>query len=642
MLKRVCLIIVVVVGVSSSMYAQLVLPKLISDGMVLQRDVPVKIWGWDEPGRTVNVTFADFIYESTTNDSGRWDITLAATSAGGPHQMTITGSTSIVLNDILFGEVWVASGQSNMELPMRRTRYHDILANTDEPNIRQFFVGQTYDFNAPLRDVVSGTWISAVGDNIREFSAVAWFFAREINEKYGVPVGIINSSLGGSPAEAWMSEEALRTYEHHLVEAYRFRSKELRDSIEAVDSKNWATWYDDVRSRDMAYKASPNWTDPSVDVSFWQTVHMPGYPDLQFAPDEPRNGVFWFRKDFDLPSNAMDKPARLELGAIIDADSVFVNGRFVANTTYMYPPRWYTIPEGILKSGKNTIVIRVFNERGNVGFVPDKPYELEVDGHLVSLDGEWKFQIGALARPHPGQTFIRWKPMGLYNAMLAPLFNYSIKGVIWYQGESNVGRASEYYQLFPDMITDWRKGWDNPDLPFIFVQLSNFLEARNHPSESAWATLRDAQLKALSLPRTGMAVTIDIGEWNDIHPVNKKDVGLRLALQARKLAYGEKIVADGPFYSSHQTEGNRIRVRFENAENGLVSKGGQPGEFAIAGADGRFVWANADIDGSDILVWHDEIKQPLHVRYAWADNPHNANLYNKDGLPASPFKTDDF
>lgn len=642
MLKRVCLILVVVVGVSSSMYAQLVLPKLISDGMVLQRDVPVKIWGWDEPGRTVNVTFADFSYESKTDDSGRWDITLAATPAGGPHQMTITGSTSIVLNDILFGEVWVASGQSNMELPMRRTRYHDILANTNEPNIRQFFVGQTYDFNAPLRDVVSGTWISAVGDNIREFSAVAWFFAREIKEKYGVPVGIINSSLGGSPAEAWMSEEALRTYEHHLMEAYRFRSKELRDSIEAVDSKNWVTWYDDVRSRDMAYKASPNWTDPSVDVSFWQTVHMPGYPDLQLGPDEPRNGVFWFRKDFELPSDAVGRPARLELGAIIDADSVFVNGQFVANTTYMYPPRWYTIPEGILKSGRNTIVIRVFNERGNVGFVPDKPYELEVDGHLVPLDGEWKFQIGALARPHPGQTFIRWKPMGLYNAMLAPLFNYSVKGVIWYQGESNVGRASEYYKLFPDMITDWRNGWDNPDLPFIFVQLSNFLEARDQPSESAWATLRDAQLKTLNTPHTGMAVTIDIGEWNDIHPVNKKDVGIRLALQAQRLAYNEEIVADGPFYSSHHVEGNRIRVRFENAENGLVAKGGQLKEFAIAGADGRFVWANAEIDGSDIWVWHDEIKQPQYVRYAWADNPQKANLYNRDGLPASPFKTDDF
>lgn len=642
MVTRASLIVVFMLCVSSPMFGQMKLPKLISDGMVLQRDVSVNIWGWDEPGQTVNVTFADFDYQSIANDSGKWEIQLRPMPGGGPHEMKIKGSSEVTLTDILIGEVWVASGQSNMELPLRRTRYHDILANTNEPKIRQFFVGQTYDFDAPRQDVASGKWVSAVGNNIHEFSAVAWFFAKELSERYDVAVGIINSSLGGSPAEAWMSEEALRSYEHHLLEAYKFRSKELRDSIEALDSKNWITWYDDVRSRDMAYKAKPYWTDPSADVSFWQTVQLPGYPDLNLGADEPRNGVFWFRKDFDLPSGSDGKPARLELGAIIDADSVFINGQFVANTTYMYPPRWYTVPEGILKSGRNSIVIRVFNERGHVGFVPDKPYELEVDDHLVNLEGDWKFQIGALARPHPGQTFIRWKPMGLYNAMLAPLFNYSVRGVIWYQGESNVGRASEYYQLFPDMISDWRKGWNDPHLPFIFVQLSNFLEARNQPVESAWAMLRDAQLKTLSLPHTGMAVTIDIGEWNDIHPVNKKDVGKRLALQARKLVFNEKITAGGPMYNSHKVERNRIRIRFENVGGGLVAKGGVLREFAIAGDDGRFIWANAMIDGSDVIVWSDEIEHPLHVRYAWADNPQLANLYNVEGLPASPFRSDDF
>jgi sialate O-acetylesterase len=369
-------------------------------------------------------------------------------------------------------------------------------------------------------------------------------------------------------------------------------------------------------------------------------MQIPGYwadETLDFV-----NGVVWFRKEISVPASFVGKDVRLNLGRIIDADSVFINGNFVGTTSYQYPPRRYDLPPDVIKEGKNIIVVRVINSMGEGGFVEDKPYEIVAGDESIDLRGDWKYRPGASMEPLASQTFIRWKPMGLYNAMIAPLLNYCIKGVIWYQGESNAGRPIEYRTLFPALIHDWRNTWKIGDFPFLFVQLPNFMESKNHPSESNWALLREAQLKTLSVPNTAMAVAIDIGEWNDVHPLNKKDVGKRLALAALKVAYNENVVYSGPIYKSVKIDGKKIEFTFTNVGSGLIAKGsGELKGFAIAGADRQFVWAQAKIDGDIILVWSDQIKHPVAVRYAWADNPEGANLYNMEGLPASPFRTDE-
>lgn len=333
----------------------------------------------------------------------------------------------------------------------------------------------------------------------------------------------------------------------------------------------------------------------------------------------------------------------LVLGALVDRDEVFVNGEFVGSTGYQYPPRRYKIPEGILKEGKNIITVRLVSNVGKGGFVPDKFYGLVAGSDTLHLEGTWQYKVGYSSTPMPGgQVTFHYQPSSLFNAMVAPALNYKIKGVIWYQGESNTDDPEEYAHLIKDMINDWRKNFNQGDFPFLFVQLANFMGVKDQPMESNWAALREAQLKTLALPNTGMAVAIDIGEWNDIHPLNKKDVGERLALAAQKVAYGEKkVVYSGPLYESMKIKGNKVILSFKEVGSGLVAKGGGPlKQFAIAGKDKKFVWAEAKIEGNKVVVWSDQVPNPVAVRYAWADNPEGANLYNKEGLPASPFRTD--
>jgi sialate O-acetylesterase len=622
--------------------SQVTLPKLIADGMVLQRDTDVKIWGWASAYEQISVHFRDMTYRSAADSAGEWEIVLSDLKAGGPYEMIIEAGNRITLQDILIGDVWVVSGQSNMELPMRRVRslYEEEIATGQNDYIRYFNVPQKYDFNTPQKDLDSGHWQKTDPETVREFSAAAYFFAKELYETYHIPIGLINTSLGGSPAEAWMSEEALKEFPVHYQEAQRFKDSDLINQIESADRARINAWYAELNRIDKGYQDTLRWDDPSLDISDWSGMNIPGFwadTDLGAV-----NGVVWFKKEISIPEDEADQPAELNLGAIVDADSVFVNGRFVGTTSYQYPPRSYSIPAGILKKGKNTIAIRVINERGRGGFVPDKPYGLVVGNHTIDLKGRWCYRLGAVMEPLESQTFIRWKPLGLYNAMISPLLNYSIKGVIWYQGESNADRPVEYRRLFPAMIQDWRHNWNRGDFPFLFVQLANFMEAKDQPSESNWAMLREAQHRALSVSNTGMAVTIDIGEWNDIHPLNKKDVGKRLALGARKIAYGEDIVFSGPEYQSMHIDGNKIILNFTNTGSGLMVNGEELNQFAIAGPDSQFVWAHARIEDDKVIVWNDDVPDPIAVRYAWADNPEGANLYNKEGLPAIPFRTDDF
>lgn len=629
----------------SSLFGQLKLPKLVSDGMILQRNDEARVWGWDHPGQAITVTFLDDTYTTYANDSGKWEIELLRYSAGGPYEMTINGSESITIRNILIGDVWVASGQSNMELWMGRVSpvYPKVIANSENSYIRQFLVPDEYDFDRQRTDLSNGSWQSANPETILSFSAVAYFFAKKLYDEYEVPIGIINASLGGSPAEAWISENTLQEkFSHYYKETVRFKNDALIDSIQQADQERTQAWYSESLKNDRGHQGENNWSKPDIDTSNWSTMEIPGYwADTDMGNI---NGVVWFRKEFEVPTNLSGRKADLNMGRIVDADSVFVNGTFMGSTGYQYPPRWYTIPEGVLKSGENVITVRVINQSGRGGFVLDKPYEITIRDQKIDLKGKWKYKLGTEMDPLQSQTFVRWKPAGLFNAIIAPLLDYSIKGVIWYQGESNTGRPVEYEELFSTMIEDWRNHWNEGDFPFLFVQLANFMESKPEPSESEWARLRESQLNTLSLPNTAMAVTIDIGEWNDIHPLNKKDVGERLALAAQKLAYGkEDIVYSGPVFDSMTVEGNRAILSFDHVGSGLKTNDGKaPQHFAIAGSDSTFVWADARIDGNKVVVWSDEVDNPIAVRYAWADNPEGANLYNEEGLPTSPFRTDNW
>lgn len=644
--KNLPLLILLVCICTGLSRAEVRLPKLVSDGMVLQRNIPLNIWGWADPGEQITLTFRDKTISAVPDQTGKWRITLPAQKAGGPYTMTIAGTNTMTVNDILIGDVWVCSGQSNMELNMERASplYEREIAESDHPDIRYFVVPKTYDFDGPKSELGGGQWIKPNPKTIRQFSAVAYFFGLELHERYKVPIGLINAALGGSPAEAWISEEALgRQFPEYLKEGQRFKSQELIDSIQGADRRRSGQWYGDLNRKDAGYRTvGTTWADPLIQTRDWSEIQVPGYwADTELGPV---NGVVWFRRTFDIDADEAGKAAKLLMGRIVDADSVFVNGVYVGNTTYQYPPRRYVVPEGVLKAGSNTIVVRVVNNSGQGGFVLDKPYQLTVGGQEIDLRGTWRYRLGATMPPLASQTFIRWKPFGLYNAMIAPITNYRIKGVIWYQGESNAGRPGDYAELFETLISDWRTRWDQGNFPFLFVQLANFMEARDQPTPSDWAKLREAQLKTLAVPETGMAVAIDIGEWNDIHPLNKKDLGHRLALAAGKVAYGEnKLVASGPTLRSYRRKGNRMILKFKNTGRGLTAGDAQQlGHFAIAGADRQFIWAEARIKGNKVEVWSDKVLVPVAVRYGWADNPEGANLYNQEGLPASPFRTDDW
>lgn len=627
------------------LFGQVRLPRAIGDGMVLQRDAKDKIWGWAAHNERISLHFIDSTYRTTADSNGRWTIILPELKAGGPYEMQLSANNTITIHDVMVGEVWVCSGQSNMELTMKSVRpmYGKEIANSANEHIRQFYVPQKYDFNKPEDDIQSGSWVSANPETVLKFSAVAYFFGLELYDKYKVPIGLINTSLGGSPAESWLSEEALRAFPKYHEEAKRFKESSLIRKIEDGDNNRIRSWYETLAEKDKGYKdPAGSWYAPNMDTAGWGSMNIPGY--WASTSLGPVNGAVWFRREFNVPVAMVGKTAKLNLGRIVDADSTFVNGVFVGTVSYQYPPRWYDIPPTVLRQGKNTIVVRIISNAGKGGFVPGKPYEIVQGDNTIDLKGPWKYRLGATMEPLASQTFIRWKPLGLYNAMIAPLLNYRIKGVIWYQGESNADRPGEYSALFSALIRDWRNNWKEDDFPFLYVQLPNFMESRSEPSESNWAMLREAQLKTLAVPNTAMAVAIDIGEWNDIHPLDKKDVGHRMALAAEHMVYGENtVVSSGPLYQSMSVQGNKISVSFSDVGQGLIAKGGGDLRcFAIAGADRKFVWAQAIIDGDKVIVSSDHVPNPVAVRYAWADNPEGAHLCNKEGLPASPFRTDDW
>jgi sialate O-acetylesterase len=631
-------IIIVLFFISISVSGQIRLPHLISDGMILQRDLPIKIWGWASPNENIKLNFDGSGYQTLADSNGDWEIQLPPHTAGGPFAMTIKASNSIKINNILIGDVWLCSGQSNMETPVSRvmTKFGDEIRNYSNTKIRYVKIPLTYNFHGPQPDVPPCSWVDVTPETAQNFSAVAYFFAKEMYEKTGVPVGLINSSVGGSPAEAWISEEALKPFPALINDKRICESDEFVADMIRLGSLPGRRWNALLNEQDKGL--SERWSSPDYNDNDWQTTDL---LDNSWGKNGfyPANGVFWFRKEIEIPAGLEKQDVLLYMGRIVDADSVFVNGKFVGTTGYQYPPRNYPVPQGILKAGKNLVTVRLISQNGFPEFVKEKPYKIVLNNQEISLEGEWKYKIGALmpAVSGGGITF-QYKPVGLYNAMIAPLKNQAIKGFLWYQGEANTGRPGEYYSLMSALISDWRELW-NQDLPFLSVQLANFMEPALLQPYSGWAELRDVQLRlSQTIPNTGMAVAIDLGEWNDIHPLNKKEVGKRLALQARKLVYGEKIIADGPVYQSAKIEENKIVLSFKIGTDDLMPVDELKG-FAVAGADGVFKLAKATITGNQVIVWNDDIPQPAKVRYAWANNPDGANLKNKSGLPASPFQT---
>ncbi len=622
-------------------FADVKLPRLLSDGAILQRDKPLTIWGWADEGEKVSIKFAGKEQSALTKD-GRWSVTFPAFKAGGPYELKVTGKNELTRSNILLGDLWLAAGQSNMELPLDRVKYQypGLIESTKQPNIREFNVPVTYAFKGPLQDYTHGQWKTATPENLATFSAVGFFFMQKLHTENNVPIGLVTIPVGGSPAEAWVSEAVLQKYPHYQQKLQPFKDDAYVQASIVKDKLNSEKWHSDLARMDIGLKN--NWHQEKLATDDWKTLQVPGF--LKEQGIDFTNGSFWVRKTLNLTASQAAKKATLWLGCIVDGDQVYVNGQLVGQTGYMYPPRIYAVPAGLLKAGENSISIRITSYSGNPGFVKDKRYALLLgEGMLgdeqIDLQGEWKYQIAARAGSMQPTTTLHYLPASLFNAKLAPALPLKIKGVIWYQGESNVGRAAEYQTLMADLIGDWREQFQQNDLPFVYVQLANFLAAVKEPGESGWADLREAQRQLLAVKNTAMAVAVDAGEWNDIHPLDKQTVGERLALGALKVAYGKKsLLASGPVLKKIKSKAGKLELSFTELGKGLTLRGESLGHIALAGADKKFVWAKAEVKREKVIVWAEAEPEPKWVRYAWADNPAGANLYNSAGLPASPFE----
>ena len=605
----------------SGAFAKIRLPELISDKMVLQRNITLDIWGWGDVGEKVTVRFLGKHYYTEAGLDGKWAVQLPPQAAGGPYIMEVN---EIVIRDILIGDVWLASGQSNMETPIARLtdRYPEIDVSNNHM-IRHFKVPTQNTAESVQEDIPrGGRWHSAVASEVMNWTALAYFYAQEAYRHTNVPVGMLVSSLGGSAIESWISQEHLKEFPDLLIDQAAI------DSLKIVGT-DWG---------------AGKWNTPDWKDTDWQTTTVPGLWRTQGLETK---GVVYYRRDFEIPPSMEGRHAKLHLGMLIDSDSVFVNGHFVGSTPYQYPPREYDIPAGVLRAGKNNITVQLTAKNGNGGFVEDKPYKLVGDDMEVDLTGAWRYKVGLdldeINRYKNRLRNLKAAGSGLYNGMIYPIRNYRVRGAIWYQGETNAGRPQYYQTYLESLIRNWRELYQAPELPFLIVQLPNYLEKSDEPQESGWAEIREAQLKATQeVPNTALAVAYDVGEWNDIHPLNKKDIAHRLFLGARKVSYGEKLISSGPIYQDMKIEGDKIVLYFTEIGGGLRSRGGALLHFAIAGEDKKFVWAEAVIKGSTVVVHSEQVKKPVAARYGWSNNPEDANLENKEGLLVSPFRTDDW
>ncbi|EKU91285.1 sialate O-acetylesterase [Bacteroides oleiciplenus] len=617
--------------------AKVKLPSVLSDGMVLQRERPIKIWGTADANEDVVVTFKKKKYTTKAGENGKWQVELPAMKAGGPYEMAVN---DMLVKDILIGDVWLCSGQSNMELTVARVAdmFGKETAVYENPMIRYVKTPYGNDLHGPKEDISQMNWTSLAPEVAQSYAALPYFFAIEMYNETKVPVGIINSSWGGSAIEAWMSEDALQAFPKYLRERDLYNSDEYKALVNKAGGMMSRFWNLSLYKGDEGLHAPVKWYEPGLDDSDWETVNMFSY-QLGDRNGYPVSGSHWFRQHIRLTSAQADKDAILRLGCMVNADSVYVNGVFVGTTSYQYPPRIYKVPASVLRSGENLVTVRLINSGGRPSFVKDKPYCLAIDGDTVRLTEQWKYKLGCEMPAGRGGVSFQNIPTGMYNSMISPLRNLTFKGALWYQGESNAGRPNEYEALLSAMLKDWREKLTDENLPFFIMQLPNFMQTHQQPVESGWAGMREAQRQVtLKLPETSLVVAIDLGEWNDIHPLNKKELARRIALQVKKKVYGhEEIVHSGPLCTAASVEDGKVILSFEKGTDDLMPVNELKG-FALAGKDGRFRWAEATIEGHKVIVRSKDIPQPVKVRYAWDDNPREANLKNKAGLPASPFQ----
>lgn len=619
------------------------LPGIFGDNMVLQRDRPVMIWGWSDPGERITVRLDQQTKKIRAGKDGKWKLSLDPMPAGGPFQMTVQGQNTITIKNILFGEVWLCSGQSNMEWRVQNSNDPEKeIAAANYPRIRHIKIPNTIA-TEPQEDIGKAEWLVCSPETVGQFTAVGYFFARDLANELDVPVGLINSSWGGTHVETWTSREAFEGSDEFRSMIASMPKVNL-DSIRRVNAERVVKNIEKLQGPlKRAGDISGRWKERDFDDDSWPQMELPGLWERKALGN--MDGVVWFRKDFSVTSDGAGQTAVLNLGPVDDADETFVNGVKVGETDDYSKERSYTIPAGILKEGVNVVAVRVSDTGGGGGMYGGKDdLHLSFGNKKQSLAGDWSYQVESVLKTN-GDISPNQFPTLLYNAMIHPLIPYTIRGALWYQGESNAGRAVQYRKAFPLMIQDWRKRWNQGDFPFYFVQLATFRAANGDSNKgSAWAELREAQTMTLSLPNTGMAVTTDIGDPDDIHPRNKQDVGRRLAAIALRDIFRKDIVAGGPAYAGVRNEGEKMVVSFTNTGSGLMvrDKYGYVKGFEVAGADRKFHYAQAHIDGNNVVVYHKDVPDPVAVRYGWADDASDANLYNKEGFPAGPFRTDDW
>ena len=624
--------------------AEVKLPSIIGSNMVLQQKTSAPLWGWAQPGEKVTVK-GDWMWlaASTKADKdGKWMVKISTPKASGPHTIEIKAANTITLENVMIGEVWICSGQSNMEWPLRAADNPETeIKNASYPNIRLFTVENTIA-REPQKDC-KGSWSQCSPETAANFSAVGYFFGRHLNKELNIPIGLISADWGGTPAEAWTSRETMEKlpdFKDRLDAVVNFDPENEKAQYE----KKLADWNKSLGGIEEGTKAG--WHKKELEDSDWQKMELPkAWGETELADYD---GTVWFRSKVNLPPSWSRKDQTLTLGPIDDIDTVWVNGVLIGTTTRWDTPREYTVPASALRTGPNIVAVRVIDTRGEGGFTGKKE-QMKIrpvgapEKSAANTAGQWMYKKGSPAKdipapPQPAGGFNAHSPTSLYNGMIAPVVPLAIKGAIWYQGESNAYRAYQYRTLFAAMIKDWRKKWKRGDFPFYYVQIAPYKYGDATPSEE----LREAQLLTLNTKNTGMAVTWDIGNIDDIHPRNKQDVGKRLALWALAKDYGHKdIVYSGPLYKSMKVEGNKIRLLFDHVGGGLIAKDGPLTHFTIAGDDKKFTPAQAVIDGDTIVVSSEEVKKPAAVRFAWS-NTAEPNLFNKEGLPASSFRTDDW
>jgi sialate O-acetylesterase len=609
---------------------------IFNDNMVLQRGKRNTIWGWSDPGDTVQVQVGDNTESAVAQPDHRWHVSIQPPPPGGPYTIKIHGHQTIEIHNVLVGDVWLCGGQSNMEFQLRGALNGDQeVKEAHHPDIRYFTVGTQSAYQQV--NTISGSWRVVSAETAGRLSAVAYYFARRVQQDIHIPIGLVIDAVGGTPAEAWTSAAALhplKDFNIPLAEVDRFAAKG------GPEYGNYVMhWYDEY---DIGLKE--HWADLRESTSEWKTVSIPGGFAELGVPETP--AVAWFKREVTLPDPMPTGRTMLFLGSIERMDTVYINGKLTGGSAWVENPRVYNIPPDVLKSGKNTITIRVLKTKPQGGFLA-KPEDIRLtlpDNTIIPLAGQWKGRLSVDARPpHPLPTsYENWPvmPSVLYEGMLAPITPLSITGAVWYQGEANSERAYEYRKVLPTMIADWRQAFRQGNFPFYIVSLPAFKPRSPLPVDDAWAETREAQaMTAANTPNSCLVVTIDTGEAGNIHPKEKLPVGERLARCALAKQYGENVVYQGPTVDGVEHEAGAIRLHFLHADGGLVVKGDKLGQFQIAGDDRKWFWADAHIIGDYILVSSSLVQNPTQVRYAWQSNP-EATLFNGAGLPAVPFRTD--